>query len=404
MSVNRTSRRFSRCPLRLAISCGSSSYCFRSVLSASETMREIFPVGEFDHPRVAARVRIAARKNLHAVRAARDTSRRYCCAPSYTRCGSSRDTTCSDRERIAHGNCLRRRINIDAVRKRPGRQPAVDHAREPDIDHQKQNGASEAATIGDDQARYGSRATPKTEAAGLWWFRLRALLRRCGAERVSSVRGIPVFASARAVPWGKYLLLHRSDEIGRRIAAFGPNAIRLRACETARPEYARETSRPRPEDRPRTIRLYAAVAGSGRGDCVRSAKAATRWSRCLRDRGKSAIYRVPALMLPGPTVVVSPASVVPEDAPDTPITRTAVSVSRPWRNWMDGPSTWSAPQGRRFSWSTRRSASARYENFLLVSRPVIEAVGRPLIVALTATANRRSGWKSSAGWECAIRQ
>jgi ATP-dependent DNA helicase RecQ len=106
--------------------------------------------------------------------------------------------------------------------------------------------------------------------------------------------------------------------------------------------------------------------------------------------GKSVAWRVPALMLPGPTVVVSPFAAVPNDSADAisdeltflflgigQLDEAAVERIRSAR-----PSLFVVDQAQRICAGT--------EEFLpgyLALSTVIASVGRPLVVALTAAAN-----------------
>ena len=108
--------------------------------------------------------------------------------------------------------------------------------------------------------------------------------------------------------------------------------------------------------------------------------------------GKSAIYQIPALMLPGPTVVVSPAAnlgptVEPLDDPERELlfltpehARDAETLDR---LRAARPSLFVVMDAHRMS----RSAEDFRADYLPL-RDALAAVGRPIVVALTACAGR----------------
>lgn len=106
--------------------------------------------------------------------------------------------------------------------------------------------------------------------------------------------------------------------------------------------------------------------------------------------GKSAVYRVPALMLPGPTVVVSPFVATHDDSPDAPIDELPflfLNVAQLDQETIDRIRS---VRPSLFVVEEAQCISAGTENFLpayLTLGEVIAAVGRPLVVALTAAAN-----------------
>ncbi len=90
MSRNFTKRRFSRLgPERLVMSCGSSWYCGRGVLSCSETMCGDPAAGKFDDAGFLLEIGIRCRGKSRWRRARSRNSRWGCCAIRYSRCGAA---------------------------------------------------------------------------------------------------------------------------------------------------------------------------------------------------------------------------------------------------------------------------------------------------------------------------